>query len=57
MEYIAFDCHKRYTWAVVEDEQGRLVREEEDTPPAGELAGVPLPLPGGFPGGGGDGGA
>jgi len=27
MEYIAFDCHKRYTWAVVKDEQGRLVRE------------------------------
>ena len=27
MEYIAFDCHKRYTWAVVEDEQGRVVRE------------------------------
>ena len=27
MEYIAFDCHKRYTWAVVEDERGRVVRE------------------------------
>ena len=25
MEYIAFDCHKRYTWAVVEDERGRVV--------------------------------
>jgi len=24
MEYIAFDCHKRYTWAVVEDEQAEL---------------------------------
>jgi len=27
MEYIAFDCHKKYTWAVVEDERGRVVRE------------------------------
>ena len=27
MEYIAFDCHNRYTWAVVEDERGRVVRE------------------------------
>jgi len=27
MEYIAFDCHKRYTWAVVEDEQGRSWRK------------------------------
>ena len=25
MEYIAFDCHKRYTWAVVEDEQGQIL--------------------------------
>jgi len=24
MEYIAFDCHKRYTYAVVEDEEGRV---------------------------------
>ena len=28
MEYIAFDCHKRYTWAVVEDEQGQILVEE-----------------------------
>jgi len=27
MEYIAFDCHKHYTYAVVEDERGRVVRE------------------------------
>jgi len=24
MEYIAFDCHKRYTYAVVKDEKGRV---------------------------------
>jgi len=24
MEYIAFDCHKHYTYAVVEDERGRV---------------------------------
>ena len=24
MEYIAFDCHKKYTYAVVEDEKGRV---------------------------------
>ena len=28
MEYIAFDCHKRYTWTVVEDEQGQVLVEE-----------------------------
>jgi len=27
MEYIAFDCHKKYTYAVVEDEEGRVKRE------------------------------
>jgi len=27
MEYIAFDCHKRYTFAVVEDEWGMVKRE------------------------------
>ena len=27
MEYIAFDCHKRYTWAVVEDQRGLVKRE------------------------------
>ena len=27
MEYIAFDCHKRYTYAVVEDEDGHMLRE------------------------------
>ena len=28
MEYIAFDAHKRYTWASVERDDGRPVREE-----------------------------
>lgn len=28
MQYIAFDVHKRYTWATVEDEQARVVRQE-----------------------------
>lgn len=27
MEYIAFDVHKHYTWAAVEDERGRIKRE------------------------------
>lgn len=27
MQYIAFDVHKRYTWALVEDERGRIERE------------------------------
>ncbi len=27
MEYIALDCPKRYTYAVVEDERGRVKRE------------------------------
>ena len=27
MNYIAFDCHKRYTFASVQDENGRLIRE------------------------------
>lgn len=27
MQYIAFDFHKRYTWALVEDERGRIERE------------------------------
>ena len=27
MEYIAFDCHKRYTFAVVEDDRGMVKRE------------------------------
>jgi transposase len=27
MQYIAFDCHKRYTFASVEDERGKLLRE------------------------------
>ena len=28
MEYIAFDCHKRYTQGVGEDEQGQILVEE-----------------------------
>ena len=27
MNYIAFDCHKRYTFARVEDVPGRVLRE------------------------------
>jgi hypothetical protein len=27
MEYIALDVHKHYTWALVEDEHGRVSRE------------------------------
>lgn len=27
MQYIAFDCHKRYTWAVVKDERGTILEE------------------------------
>jgi hypothetical protein len=29
MEYIAFDCHKRYTYVVVEDEEGWVKWEEK----------------------------
>lgn len=29
MQYIAFDSHKRYTWARVETTEGQLVREEK----------------------------
>ena len=28
MQYIAFDLHKRYTWARVEEPEGVLVREK-----------------------------
>ena len=28
MQCIAFDSHKHYTWALVEDETGRVLREE-----------------------------
>jgi len=28
MQCIAFDAHKQYTWALVEDEKGKVVREE-----------------------------
>jgi len=37
MEYIAFDCHKRHTWAVVESERGCLVRERKIPHPRGRL--------------------
>ena len=29
MEYVAFDSHKRYTWASVQTPSGRIVREEK----------------------------
>ena len=28
MQYIAFDAHKRYTWARVEDQSARVRRQE-----------------------------
>jgi len=28
MQCIAFDAHKQYTWALVEDEKGKAMREE-----------------------------
>lgn len=37
MQCIAFDAHKRYTWALVEDERGRTVREERVTHRKGAL--------------------
>lgn len=27
MQYIVFDCHKRYTYAMVEDSTGKVIRE------------------------------
>lgn len=38
MEYIAFDVHKRYTYAVVEDGQGRVKREGKIPHEPGALA-------------------
>jgi len=38
MEYIAFDCHKRYTYAVVEDEKGRVHWEGKIVHERGALA-------------------
>ena len=32
MEYIAFDCHKKYTYAVVEDEKGQVHWGRKDRP-------------------------
>jgi len=28
MQYIAFDAHKHYSWALVQDEKGKVVREQ-----------------------------
>jgi len=28
MQCIAFDSHKHYTWALVQDEKGRILREQ-----------------------------
>jgi len=38
MEYIAFDCHKKYTYAVVEDEKGRVHWEGRIAHERGALA-------------------
>ena len=38
MEYIAFDCHKKYTYAVVEDEKGRVHWEGKIVHERGALA-------------------
>ena len=37
MQCIAFDAHKRYTWALVEDVDGRALREERITHRKGAL--------------------
>jgi len=37
MQCIAFDAHKRYTWALVEDERGKVVREGRVTHSKGAL--------------------
>ena len=34
MQCIAFDSHKHYTWALVQDETGRLMREQRDVLPS-----------------------
>jgi len=41
MEYIAFDCYKRYTWAVVEDEEGANLGGGEDRACTWGTPGVP----------------
>jgi len=28
MQYIAFDAHKHYTWALVQDEKGKVMAEQ-----------------------------
>ena len=38
MEYIAFDCHKKYTYAVVEDKEGRVHWEGKIVHERGALA-------------------
>jgi hypothetical protein len=42
MEYVAFDCRKRYTFAVVEDERGMVRQGGEDPPRAWGPQEVPL---------------
>jgi transposase len=37
MQYIALDCHKRYTWGVVERRGGGIVREERITHERGAI--------------------
>jgi|GEM_PF-3498507 hypothetical protein len=42
MEYIAFDCHKRYTFAVVEDERGMVKLEGKIPHECGAIGEGPL---------------
>ena len=49
MEYIAFDCHKRYTFVSVEDAQGRVLNETRIEHERGALAGFLAERAGGSP--------
>lgn len=39
MQYIAFDAHKHYTWALVQDEKGKVMAEQRIDHTRGALAG------------------
>ena len=39
MQCIAFDSHKHYTWALVQDETGRIMREQRIEHAQGALQG------------------
>lgn len=38
MEYIAFDSHKHYTWALVQDKEGKVLREQRINHTRGALS-------------------